>query len=165
MIDPKEISIYKAHDSDCETLTEVSFSAKKHWNYPENYFDIWKDELTITEEYINKNIVYKAMFLESVFGFYSIVENENDFWTNDIFVKKGFWLEHIFIRPEFHKIGIGRVMIDHAKMISKVNGIGNLFIFVDPFAKGFYDKIGAEFLNESNSSIPLRRIPIYELKI
>jgi maltose O-acetyltransferase len=165
MINPKEISIHKAHDSDGETLTEISFSAKRHWNYPEHYFDIWKDELTITEEYINKNIVYKAVVLESVLGFYSIVENENDFWTNEIFVKKGFWLEHIFIRPEFHQMGIGRVMIDHAKIISRSKGIGNLLIFVDPFAKGFYDKIGAEYLYESNSSIPLRRIPVYDLKI
>ena len=165
MIDLKEISINKAHDSDFETLTEISFSAKRHWNYPENYFVIWKDELTITEEYINKNIVYKALFLDTVLGFYSIVENENDFLTNEIFVKKGFWLEHIFIRPEFHKIGIGRVLIDHAKMISKCKGISNLLIFVDPFAKGFYDKIGAEFLYESNSSISERLIPIYVLKI
>lgn len=165
MIDVKEISINEANDSDFETLTEISFSAKRHWNYPENYFDIWKDELTITEEYINKNIVYKALFLDTILGFYSIVENENDFLANDIFVKKGFWLEHIFIRPEFHKIGIGRLLIDHAKMISKSKGISNLLIFVDPFAKGFYNKIGAEFLYESNSSISGRLIPIYDLKI
>lgn len=165
MIDLKEISINKAHDSDFETLTEISFAAKSHWNYPENYFDIWKDELTITKEYINKNIVCKALLSDTILGFYSIVENENDLWTNEIFVKKGFWLEHIFIRPEFHKMGVGRLLIDHAKMISKSKDISNLQIFVDPFAKGFYDKIGAEFLYESNSSISGRLIPIYDLKI
>ena len=165
MIDLKEISINKAHASDFETLTEISFSAKRHWNYPENYFDIWKDELTITEEYINKNIVYKALLLDTVLGFYSIVEIENDFLTNEIFVKKGFWLEHIFIRPEFHKIGIGRMMIDHAKMISKSKGISNLLIFVDPFAKGFYNKIGADYQYDTKSSIPGRLIPVYDLKV
>ena len=165
MIDLKEISINKAHDSDFETLTEISFAAKRHWNYPENYFDIWKDELTITKEYINKNIVFKALLSDTILGFYSIVENENDFWTNEIFVKKGFWLEHIFIRPEFHKMGVGRLLINHAKIISKSKNISNLQIFVDPFAKGFYDKIGAEFLYESNSSISGRLIPIYDLKI
>lgn len=165
MIELKEIEINKAHDSDFETLTEISFAAKRHWNYPESYFDIWKDELTITKEYINKNMVYKVLLFDTVLGFYSIVENENDFWTNEIFVKKGFWLEHFFIRPEFHKMGIGRLLIEHAKMISKSKNISNLLIFVDPFAKRFYDKIGAEFLCESNSSISDRLIPIYELKI
>ena len=165
MINMKEISIIKAQDSDFEILTEITFAAKRHWNYPENYFDIWKDELTITKEYINKNIVFKALLSDTILGFYSIVENENDFWTNEIFVKKGFWLEHIFIRPEFHKMGVGRLLINHAKIISKSKNISNLQIFVDPFAKGFYDKIGAEFLYESNSSISGRLIPIYDLKI
>lgn len=165
MIDVKRINIVQAHCSDFETLTEIAFSAKRHWNYPDDYFDIWKDELTITREYIDKNIVYKALLFDTALGFYSIVENGNDFWTNGVFVKKGFWLEHIFIRPEFHEMGIGRLLMNHAEMVSKNKDISNLLIFVDPFAKGFYDKIGAEYLYESKSSIIERPIPVYNLNI
>jgi hypothetical protein len=48
---------------------------------------------------------------------------------------------------EYHVPGSG---------ISRTKDIRNLFIFVDPFAKGFYDKIGAGYLYDSMSSIPGR---------
>ena len=165
MIVLQKTKIEVAQENDIAILTEISFSAKRHWNYPENYYDLWRDELSITKDYIKKNIVYNALYNGSIIGFYSIVENKSDFYSGEIFVKKGFWLEHKFIKPDYHKVGIGRVMIDHAKKIAKENGIIDLLIFVDPYAKGFYDKIGADYLYDSKSSIPNRLIPVYDLKI
>jgi maltose O-acetyltransferase len=164
-MDLRELIIERARDSDFETLTDIAFAAKRHWNYPDKYYEIWKDELTITREYIKENLVFKSIYSDIVMGFYSIVENKADLQVNEIFVKKGFWLEHIFLKPEYHKMGIGRVLIEHAKCISKNNGISNLLIFADPFAIGFYDKIGADFLYNSKSSIPDRLIPVYNLVI
>jgi len=165
MIDLQNIEIDKAQESDCDILTDISFTAKRHWDYPENYYDIWRNELTITKDYINRNIIFKARYQDSLLGFYSIVENKSDFYSGETHVKKGFWLEHIFIKPDYHKLGIGRLLIEHAKQISKNMGISDLLIFVDPYAKGFYDKIGAEYLYDSKSSIPGRLIPVYVLKV
>ena len=161
----QKIHINRANNTDSDILTEIAFFAKRHWNYPDEYYEIWKDELTITEKYLKQNIVYKAVYEELIVGFYSIVENKSDFYSGDILVQKGFWLEHIFIRPEYHRFGIGTKLINHAKHISEETGIQNLLIFVDPNAKGFYDRIGAEFLYDSKSSIPERLIPVYNLKI
>ena len=146
MIDLQKVHIEKAAEPDFDILTEIAFAAKRHWNYPVNYFDAWRDELTITKDYINQNIVYKAQYSDLTVGFYSIAENISDFYSGEIFIKKRFWLEHIFIKPDYHKLGIGRIMIDHAKIISRDSGISDLMIFVDPYAKGFYDKIGADYL-------------------
>ena len=93
----------------------------------------------------------------------SIVNNEKDFYSGEILVEKGYWMEHIFILPEFHKMGIGSKLIQHVKDICVEKGIQKLLIFVDPNAKGFYDSIGARFKYESKSSIPNRLIPVYEL--
>lgn len=165
MIELNKIQISKAQDIDAEILTEISFAAKKHWNYPDSYYDLWRDELTITKEYIQQNIVFEALYMDAVIGFYSITENEKDFYSGDTFVKKGFWLEHLFIKPEYHKLGIGGLMLNHAKQVSRDLGIRDLLIFVDPYAKGFYDKVGAAYLYDSKSSIPGRMIPVYGLKI
>jgi maltose O-acetyltransferase len=165
MIDLKKIQINKASESDFDILTEIAFAAKKHWNYPDYYYDVWKDELTITKDYINQNIVYKVDYSNFTIGFYSIVENRADFYSGGIFIKKGFWLDHMFVKPDYHKFGIGRLMIDHVRSISKNNGISDLMIFVDPFAKGFYEKIGADYLYDSKSSIHERLIPVYGLKV
>lgn len=165
MVELKEIQIKQAQNIDSDMLAEISFAAKKHWNYPDDYYELWKDELTITKDYINRNIVFKALHQDSIIGFYSIIENETDFYAGETFVKKGFWLEHIFIKPDYHKLGIGLLLINHAKQILKDLEISNLLIFVDPYAKGFYDKVGAEYLCDSKSSIPGRIIPVYGLKI
>ncbi len=165
MINRKNIRIIIAEERDHDMLTTIAFSAKRHWNYPEHYFELWKDELTISEEYIKNNLVYKACYLDKIPGFYSIVENKADFYSGEVFVEKGFWLEHIFILPKYHKMGIGRLMIDHAKQVSKTKGIKMLKIFVDPNATGFYEKIGACLSYNSPSSIPGRTIPVYSLSI
>jgi GNAT superfamily N-acetyltransferase len=165
MIDLLKIQMDKAQESDSDILTEISFAAKRHWNYPDEYFDTWRNELTITKDYITQNIVIKALYQSFALGFFSIVENKSDFYSEETFVSKGFWLEHLFIKPEYHKLGIGRLLTDHAKQISKKLGISDLLIFVDPYAKGFYEKIGADYLYGSKSSIPGRLIPVYNLKI
>ena len=165
MIELNKIQISKAQNIDAEVLTDISFAAKKHWNYPDSYYDLWRNELTITKEYILQNIVFKALYMDVVIGFYSITENKEDFYSGEIFVKQGFWLEHLFIKPEYHKLGVGTLMMNHAKQVSRDLGITDLLIFVDPYAKGFYDKVGAEYLYESKSSIPGRMIPVYGLRI
>src|ERR1035437_4990811 len=106
MIELAKIKIDKVQDIDCDILTEISFDAKRHWNYPDSYYDLWKDELTITKDYIKQNIVNKVQIGDLILGFYSIIENKSDFYSGETFVRKGFWLEHIFIKPDYHKFGI-----------------------------------------------------------
>jgi GNAT superfamily N-acetyltransferase len=165
MLDLNEILIAKASEIDAVTLTDIAFAAKRCWNYPELYYELWKNELTITSDYINRNMVYNAICQGSIIGFFSLVEVKSDFYDGKVLVKKGFWLDHIFVNPGFHKMGIGRKLIDHVKQVSKKSGISNLLIFVDPFAKGFYDKIGADYLCDSKSSIEGRMIPVYRLNV
>jgi len=150
---------------EAEILTEIAFAAKRTWKYPESYFEIWKDELTITNEYINNNIVFVAETDNQVVGFYSIVVIQKDFMAGNVLVKKGFWMEHLFINPSFQKRGIGRMLMEHALNYCEENWIDELKIFVDPHAAGFYEKMGATFIENSPSSIEGRAIPVYGFKI
>jgi len=43
-MDLRELIIERAPDSDFETLTGIAFAAKRHWNYPDKYFEMWKEE-------------------------------------------------------------------------------------------------------------------------
>lgn len=165
MNDIEKLIIAKGQDADHPKLTEIAFAAKRSWNYPEDYYEFWKVELTITKDYINQNVVYKVQVNNKSVGFYSIVNNESDYMSGGVLIQKGYWLEHFFILPEYQGKGIGRLLIEHAKLVSKELGIEELFIFVDPFAKAFYEKTGARFLYDSKSSIPGRMIPVYGFEI
>jgi len=163
--DAMNINIRKANCHEHSILTEISFAAKRYWNYPEEYFEIWKEELTITQEYIEKNIVYVAEIDGEVIGFFSIVNVPEDFWTGKVFVEKGFWLDHLFIRPEYIRKGVGTKLMRYVNYVCKEKGIKCLNIFSDPNAKGFYDKIGARYIGESPSSIENRTVSMFEYEI
>lgn len=161
----KNILISDAEQSDSKTLTDISFAAKRHWNYPEEYYHQWEEELVITSEYIASNKVYKAILDGQIIGYYSIVKVYEDITIVDVLVQKGHWLEHMFLLPEFHKKGIGRLLMKHAVEICMKNEIDSLMVFSDPFAKGFYEKVGGKYLYDSKSSIPGRTIPVFKIVI
>ncbi|MCL6591970.1 MAG: GNAT family N-acetyltransferase [Firmicutes bacterium] len=78
---------------------------------------------------------------------------------------EGYWLEHIFIRPEFIGKGIGSQLILHAQKKCKDLGIERIYIFSDPNATGFYHKIGAHYIKESPSSIEGRTVSLFEIQL
>ncbi len=158
-----DFTIRRAQISDSSSLTDISFAAKRVWNYPEQYYDIWKDELTITPVYIAENRVYLAEANGAVLGYFSIVEVREDFWAGKVFVKKGFWLEHIFINPIYIGQGIGTCLMAYASTLCLQENILLLHVFSDPNANGFYDRLGATYIGESPSSIEGRTVSVYEL--
>lgn len=157
--------IVQAETADANELTNIAFAAKRHWNYPESYFEIWKQELTVTPKYILENPVFKLVLNNQIIGFYAFVKISKDLEWGEIQVKAGWWVDHLFLLPQFHKQGFGRGMVHHALQTLAGLGEKSCFIFVDPFASGFYEKIGAQFLYDSPSSISGRTIPVYQLAL
>ena len=66
--------IRRARRDEASFLTEISFSSKQYWKYPQANFDIWKEDLTVTPEYIEQNDVYVCQRHGPVIGYYSIIE-------------------------------------------------------------------------------------------
>uniref|UniRef100_C6E5R5 GCN5-related N-acetyltransferase n=1 Tax=Geobacter sp. (strain M21) TaxID=443144 RepID=C6E5R5_GEOSM len=160
-----ELKIRPALPSDCSRLTEISFQAKRHWKYPEEYLELWKEELTITAAYIVKNTVFVGELEGEAVGFYSLAEAKEDRKVGTIEIEKGTWLDHMFIFPQYIGKRIGTAFISHMKRYLAGKKVDEVLIFVDPNAKGFYEKVGAGFRRDSDSSIPGRKIPVYELSI
>jgi GNAT superfamily N-acetyltransferase len=69
----------------------------------------------------------------------------------------------MFILPDFMGQGIGTMLVEHLRQSLKNQRITHFRIFVDPHARGFYEKMGAKFIRDSHSSIPGRKIPVYEM--
>ncbi len=160
-----ELTIRRALATDALFLTSISFGAKRYWNYPEEYFEVWHDELTITEDYIEQNIVYVAQKKDTIIGYFSIVEVNQEHWNGEVFISQGYWLDHIYIRPAYIRSGIGTELMEYAQEYCRENGIEKLYIFSDPFANGFYEKLGATYIKESPSSIENRTVSLYEYRI
>lgn len=157
--------IRRASHNESDMLTSIAFASKRYWKYPETYFDVWKDELTITSAYINRNDVHIARVDGMAVGFFSIVEIDEDFQTGDLLVRKGFWLDHIFVHPDFIGKRVGTELISFAKELCRQRNISCLYILSDPNAKGFYERIGAQFIEEVPSNIEGRTVSLYKFPI
>ena len=165
MINTECIKFRIGKPSDYIRLTEITFAAKYFWNYPKEYYEIWQSEMTITQDYISKNQVYLATCNEEIIGFSSVVEVSNASYENEIYVKKGFWLDHLFIDPQYLTNGIGTRLIEITREHCLEKGITELFIFAEPLAKGFYEKIGSKLMYLTASTIPGRMLPVYCLTL
>ena len=150
---------------EAQILTRLSFESKGYWAYPKEYFDVWKPELTITSDYIEKNDVLVFESEGAIVGYYSIVELENGIEVSGIKIEKGYWLEHMFIAPKYIGRGIGKIMFEHLRKRCEIKGIRQLGILSDPNAKGFYEKMGCNYQGEFPSTIAGRTTPLLVLTV
>ena len=152
--------IRPAQTSECQILTDLSFLSKGYWQYPAEYFHIWRDELTITSEYITNNLVFVAATSDDIVGYYSIIHLPKNIDISNIVLEKGFWLEHMFLLPNYIGKGIGTKMMSHCLDLCSDKGIEQLKVLADPNARKFYQKMKFEYKKEYPSSIPGRTTPL-----
>lgn len=151
--------IRPARNDESESLTHISFKSKAYWDYPEQFFDVWRNELTITQKYISDNDVFVLEENGFPIGFYSIVELKNGIEISGIKINKGYWLDHMFVLPEFIGNGFGKRMFEHLKNYCRNKNIIDLGILADPNAKSFYEKMGCNYQREYPSTIKNRTTP------
>ena len=144
-----EIFIRTAQVDEADNLTRIAFSAKRHWQYPEAWIELWSDELTITGDYIQANDVYCASIGNAAVGWYALIR------SGDVIALDYFW-----VLPE--KIGreVGTAMMRHAKGLFSNSQAEAMIVISDPNAEGFYLKMGYEKVGMHPSIPEGRFIPI-----
>jgi GNAT superfamily N-acetyltransferase len=131
------LEIRRAHPSEAEVLTAIAHAAKRHWNYPEDWIEQWKPDLTITPEFISQNEVFVALVDKDIAGCCALVLTES---LAEI--------EHMWLRPEHMGTGVGRALFEHAKRRAEERGAEVLELAADPNAEGFYARMGARRIGE-----------------
>ncbi len=157
--------IRSAKSNEADVLTGISFASKRYWNYPEEYFEVWRNELTIHSDYIVENDVFVFEDKSTIIGYYSIVELKDTIEIAGITIDKGFWLEHMFIEPQHIGHGIGTLLFKHLRQRCITRGITKLKILADPNARGFYEKMGCIYMREYPSTIKNRTTPLLHFQL
>jgi N-acetylglutamate synthase-like GNAT family acetyltransferase len=138
-----DIHIRRAKPDEAAALTEIAHAAKRHWGYPEKWIERWKEDLTMTPEFVASNEVFVAMADEEIAGCCAIVLGRNSIGE----------LEHMWIKPEHIGTGVGRALFIHVKKRAKDLGLPALELSSDPNAEGFYQRMGATRIGEVKSEI------------
>jgi len=150
------ISILQATPDEAGILTTITLASKRHWNYPEEWIQIWLPLLTITPEYILENETWVAFKGEMCAAYYSLKKDD-----------KSLWLDNLWVLPELMGLGIGKRLFQHALERSRLFGVATLKIEADPNAQNFYEKMGAQKISDHHNEVKgqLRILPVMEIKL
>lgn len=149
------MKIEAARNIDAKELTDLTLHSKSYWGYSPDQINEWKNDLTISPEYLDQAEVFKLTDSNQLIGYYSFIELSH----------KKVKLDNIFLRTEFIGKGFGAILMRH--FLQRVKDLGYLTIELEsePFAEEFYLKFGFRTIRRIESSIKERFIPVMELEI
>ncbi len=149
------IEITKANTHDYRVLTDITKKSKAYWGYSDEQMRKWSDLLTITEEYIQNNEVYKLIINQSIVAYYSYFEIEKD----------SVRLDNLFVSPENIGKGYGKLLMNDFILKIKKSEAKRIILDADPNAQKFYESFRFVKIGEIETSIKDRFLPIMELKL
>ncbi len=132
------ITVRHGRAADAPRLSEVAYAAKQHWGYPPRWLALWRDQLTISADYVESNLVWVAESGQKIVGFGAVAAIAQGTYS----------LEHLWVDPGAMGQGVGRTLLEH--MIETLAAVGaqQLQIESDPHAEGFYRHMGARRVGE-----------------
>lgn len=149
------MKIEKAQIDDAKKLTELTIRSKSFWSYSAEQIEEWRDDLTISSEYIDQVNVYKLIEENELIGHYSYFELD----------QKTVKLDNMFLEPTLISTGRGKVLMNHFVQHVRDNGVEKIQLDSEPNAEAFYRKCGFKVIGQLESSIKNRFLPIMELEI
>lgn len=148
-VGPVAPPVRPALPADASMLTELALRAKAHWGYSAELLELWRPQLTITPEIIERQSTWVCEDCGSIRGFCSI-ESTGDSAE----------LEHLWVDPDAMGRGIGRALLVHALAEARACGVRSLRAESDPHAAGFYLRMGASPAGEADSTPTGRKLPV-----
>jgi GNAT superfamily N-acetyltransferase len=147
------MNVVKAEPIDAEHLTDLTFRSKAFWGYDPLQMEQWRDELSVSREYLEKNQAYKLMVRGRLEGFYAFVAE------GDHKIK----LDFLFIEPRSIGLGYGSILLADLVRRSQLRVPVSVKVEADPNAVGFYLSKGFKTIGQKRTAIRDRYLPIMEL--
>lgn len=141
------ISLRAARQDEADLLTEIACRSKAHWGYRPDQIAAWRPAfLTVTADYIARHSPVVAV--DDEYGVVAFAGLERG--------AQGAALDHLWVLPEFMGRGIGSRLFRH------IAGLASDFTFTsDPYADGFYLKLGARIIGEVESERQGRSLSLF----
>jgi GNAT superfamily N-acetyltransferase len=136
------IEIRRATPDEADALTALAHAAKSYWNYPPEWIDAWKSDLTLTPDFIANNEVFVAIIDGAITGCCALAVSGN--------LAE---LEHMWIEPQQMGKGVGRALFAHTARRAAELGFTELELSADPHAEPFYERMGATRIGETSADM------------
>ncbi len=144
----------RARADEAENLTSLSRRSKAHWGYDTDFLKIVAGDLAVTPSAIKTHEVWILEENGEILGFHQVKLGDPA------------WLEDLWLEPEAIGKGYGRQLWQHALSIARESGAWAMEFNAEPFAMGFYERMGAVQVGETPSRfIPGRKLPLMRIPL
>lgn len=151
----RRIKIIEAEKADASDLTGLCIRSKSYWKYGKKQMEDWKEDLTISENYIEENEVVKLIINRQLYGFYAYApENNTDLKLN-----------FLFIEPQYIGMGFGKMLVNDFLKRIKDSNYHRAIVDSDPNSEEFYFKQGFRVIGRLETSVKDRFLPVMEIPI
>ena len=154
MLGVAELSIRSARADEGEVLREIAFEAKSHWGYDRAWVRSWVAQGDFSSRTLREREVLVADTAGKAVGFASLIPR------GDVSV-----LEDLWITPAWIGRGVGTRLFQESAGRAKELGAKRLEWEAEPNAIGFYEKMGGEYLRDSEPTELGRVIPVMGLEL
>lgn len=149
-----EVRIRPARLDETERLREIARAAKGHWGYDPDRVRDWASTLDYAPDAVPGRELFVADRGGRAVGVATLIAKG----TTSV-------LDELWIDPPSMGFGIGSRLFHHAAGRARVLGAGRLVLEAEPHAVGFYEKLGARRIGESEPGAWGRRLPLMALDL
>ncbi|HXC68906.1 MAG TPA: GNAT family N-acetyltransferase [Pyrinomonadaceae bacterium] len=144
------MTIRRATPEEAAALTQIALDAKRYWGYPEHWIQHWESDLAVSSDFIREHHVYIAEDDGEIRGFYALCVSDNKAE-----------LEHMWVTPNSIGTGVGKELFLDAMERAAALSVDAVELSADPNAAGFYSRMGATQIGETDSVIDgqVRKLP------
>jgi GNAT superfamily N-acetyltransferase len=135
------VTIRAASGEEGGRLKEIAIAAKQFWGYEPDKVREWADRGDFSPEQLGKLTVFVAEAGEHAIGWCSL-EPRGELW----------WLADLWIEPEWIGKGVGSRLFRHSARHAQREGAKRLEWEAEPNSIGFYAKMGARYVRDSELS-------------
>ncbi len=149
--------IRPANMEEADALSRLAFRSKAYWGYSSTFMESCRDELSVPKENLgSKSFIYMVAERDgTIVGYYGLERLSDSVWE----------LEALFVEPLYIGSGIGRLLMDHAKVSATEAGIEKIMVQGDPNAESFYRAAGGKPVGwRESKSIPGRYLPLFTIE-
>lgn len=155
LLNNMKMKFKNAQYEDLEAINQLLRLSKGYWGYDKNFMDCFMQLFNINPEYLNNNITKLLYVDEKLAGFYSFVDNDDQFE-----------LDCFFLHPNFIGKGLGLTMwLDCCKTAKEQRKL-EFIIWSDPGAESFYQKRGCVKIGTRQSPLMSdRHLPLLKYQL
>jgi GNAT superfamily N-acetyltransferase len=148
------VRVRSALPDEGELMREIARASKAYWGYEQDRVDSWVDGLDLSPAGLRGKEFYVAEVDGRVVG-----------WSAIIAQGEVCWLDDLWIGPAYIGHGLGTMLFRHVVARGRALGAARIEVEAERHSVGFYEKMGARYVRDSEPGVWGRISPVMALEI